>query len=223
MMRIITGRQRHRKLRTPEGLGTRPILDRVKQALFDALGAWHGTPARLPPLRVIDIFCGGGTMGLECLSRGAKHAAFVDQGRAALDCLRHNLRALQLADAATICAGDAAKTPFPMIAGHVFDIVFLDPPFPMSTAHGRGDPQLGRIFARFERDIRVAPEALCIWRFDERHPPATFEVPGWQIERRKTYGRSEIVWLLRGQAAHPEESPDSPLRAPADNESPADG
>ena len=69
-MRIIAGEFRGRKLLGPETDVTRPITDRVKQSLFDIL-----TPY-LPQARVYDCFAGTGSMGLECLSRGAKHVTF---------------------------------------------------------------------------------------------------------------------------------------------------
>ena len=82
-MRIITGSARGRRLVCPDGLGTRPILDAQKQALFNVLGS------RVDVDGVMDIFAGSGGLGLEALSRGARRAVFVEKGRAALDCLRH--------------------------------------------------------------------------------------------------------------------------------------
>src|SRR5262249_27025294 len=84
VMRIIAGRHQHRKLVTPRGLDTRPMLDRVKQALFDALGSRYSQPGRLAPLNVLDVYCGGGTLGIESLSRGAAWCTFVENSPAAL-------------------------------------------------------------------------------------------------------------------------------------------
>ncbi|MHC4996742.1 MAG: RsmD family RNA methyltransferase, partial [Planctomycetota bacterium] len=81
-MRIIAGDHRGRRLLGPEGKNTtRPITDRVKVSLFDRLAA----AGRIEGAVVLDLFSGTGSMGLECLSRGARHVTFVDRDRVALD------------------------------------------------------------------------------------------------------------------------------------------
>ena len=81
-MRIITGRARGARLKTPKGLLTRPTSDRVKESLFSILGG------RVVGRRVLDLFAGTGSLGLEALSRGAASAVFVD--RATEHVLREN-------------------------------------------------------------------------------------------------------------------------------------
>src|SRR5205809_4215568 len=89
-MRIIAGEFRGRKLLPPEGDATRPITDRVKQSLFDIL-----TP-HIEGARVYDLFAGTGSMGLECLSRGASYATFFESDRSALERLNKNIATLKL-------------------------------------------------------------------------------------------------------------------------------
>src|SRR3954463_10464834 len=84
-MRIIAGEFRGRKLLAPEGDITRPITDRVKQSLFDIL-----TP-EIEGAKVYDLFAGTGSMGLECLSRGAKHSTFFESDRSAVTRLKKNI------------------------------------------------------------------------------------------------------------------------------------
>src|SRR5688572_24393976 len=125
-MRIIAGEFRGRKLLPPEGDVTRPITDRVKQSLFDILAPL------LPGARVYDCFAGTGSMGLESLSRGARHAAFFEQHRPAVQRLRRNIETLGVAARATVVAQDlfkwfaAAPPPAP---GERAGCVFLDPPY----------------------------------------------------------------------------------------------
>lgn len=195
-MRVIAGNQKRRGLRTPRGADTRPILDRVKQALFDALGSWYGTPARLPPLRVLDIYCGGGTLGIEALSRGAASCVFVERGRQALACLRSNLAALSLTDVSTVCAGAAQSAPIPVPRDGSFDLIFLDPPFVLSAEFAPQSP-LGRVMARLGDDVPVSAGALCIWRYDAAYHPPQTPVAGWRSVDRRVYGRSELNWLIR--------------------------
>src|SRR3954465_11870306 len=99
-MRIIAGEFRGRRLLPPEGLTTRPITDRVKQSLFDIL-----TPL-LPDARVYDCFAGTGSMGLECLSRGAAEAVFFEADRSAVARLRKNIAALGVEGRSQIVPSD---------------------------------------------------------------------------------------------------------------------
>src|SRR5512132_4340090 len=100
-MRIIAGQFRGRRLLPPEANDTtRPITDRVKQSLFDIV-----TPL-LDGARVYDCFAGTGSMGLECLSRGAARATFFEADRSALVGLKKNIETLKVGDRARVVAGD---------------------------------------------------------------------------------------------------------------------
>src|SRR6476469_1469020 len=99
-MRIIAGEFRGRRLLAPEGDATRPITDRVKQSLFDILSP------RIEGATVYDCFAGTGSMGLECLSRGASHATFFEADRSAVQRLRKNISTIAVGDRADVIAGD---------------------------------------------------------------------------------------------------------------------
>lgn len=118
-MRIVGGTAGGRRLVTPPGRATRPTPDRVREALFSALGDLAGR-------RVLDGYAGSGALGLEALSRGAAHALLVERDRAALTALRANAAALDLP--AHIHAGDVRR----LVSGPPeapYDLVFLDPPY----------------------------------------------------------------------------------------------
>lgn len=123
-MRIIAGDARGRKLLAPPGRDTRPILDSLKEALFNIL------QSEVHEACVWDLFSGSGSMGLEALSRGAGHAVFVDKGRQAIDTLRKNVNALGYKDRCRISSSDVFR-----FCGHPEDprpdIIFFDPPFPL--------------------------------------------------------------------------------------------
>ncbi len=125
-MRVIAGGLGGRRLRAPRGLATRPTSDRVREALFSALG--HVTSAR-----VLDLYAGTGALGIEALSRGAAHATFVESARPALAALRENLAALGLAGAARVVAQPVAGAASRIGGGGwlagPFDLVFADPPY----------------------------------------------------------------------------------------------
>src|SRR6476646_1729917 len=93
-MRVVTGAAKGRKLKGPKTPGTRPIIDRVKTALFDIL-SW-----RVDDTRFLDLFAGTGSVGIEALSRGARAATFVELDAAALKVARDNLQITRLGDRA---------------------------------------------------------------------------------------------------------------------------
>ena len=125
-MRIIAGAWRGRLLSAPPGAATRPTADRVRQALFDRLmhAPWAGRAA-IEGARVLDAFAGTGALGLEALSRGAAHATFVENNRAALATLRANIAACRAEDRCTVLPADALHPP----PGNKCRLSFLDPPY----------------------------------------------------------------------------------------------
>lgn len=195
-MRVIVGRYRGRKLVAPEGLATRPILDRVKQALFDRLGARWGLPGDLPPFDVLDLYAGAGNLGIEALSRGARFCCFVESAPAAIDCLRRNIDQLGDPEAARIVPADAASAVIPPPPGGAFRLVFLDPPYPLSVAVAAATP-LGKTLARLGTEIPVADDGLVVWRFAREVQPSLQLPGGWRIENRHDYGTMTLAFLTR--------------------------
>ena len=120
-MRVISGTAKGRTLKTVPGEGTRPITDRVKESLFNILGA------DIRDARFLDLFAGTGGVGIEALSRGAKEAVFVEQGRAALETIRANLALTRLAERARVVRADV----FTFLSGTPatpFDYIYIAPP-----------------------------------------------------------------------------------------------
>ena len=126
-MRIIAGKHRHRVLSAPEGRAVRPTSDRAREAVFDILahGRFAEQDACLDAM-VLDAFAGTGAFGLEALSRGARHAVFIEKDRAARAALQKNIAALGESQHAAIINGDATRAPR---ASGACSLVFLDPPY----------------------------------------------------------------------------------------------
>ena len=93
-MRVIAGTARHLKLKTIEGINTRPTTDRIKETLFNMLSY------DVEGSRFLDLFSGSGAIGIEALSRGARAAVFVENNRKAARCIRENLEHTHLAERA---------------------------------------------------------------------------------------------------------------------------
>lgn len=123
-MRVIAGKARRLNLKTPEGYDTRPTTDKIKETLFNILNPY------LPDADFLDLFAGSGAIGIEALSRGAKYAAFVENDRTALECIKYNLKFTKLDSLAEIYSIGALEAIKALeISGKVFDIVFMDPPY----------------------------------------------------------------------------------------------
>ena len=99
-MRVIAGSARHLKLKTIEGMGTRPTTDRIKETLFNMLSFY------VEDSRFLDLFSGSGGIGIEALSRGAKQAVFVEQNKKAVACIKENLTHTHLNDKAVVMSKD---------------------------------------------------------------------------------------------------------------------
>ena len=125
-MRVIAGSARRIQLRTPEGLGTRPTTDRIKETLFNML------QPELADCRFLDMFSGSGGIGIEALSRGAGCAVFVENNKEALECIRENLKKTRLDGQATVISSDYLSALQSLNQrGECFDIIFMDPPYRM--------------------------------------------------------------------------------------------
>ncbi|HKH18425.1 MAG TPA: 16S rRNA (guanine(966)-N(2))-methyltransferase RsmD [Solirubrobacteraceae bacterium] len=154
-MRVIAGRYGGRRLKAPPGAAVRPTSDRVREALFSILGA------RVQEAGVLDLFAGSGALGLEALSRGARHATFVESAPAALAALRANLAALG-ADADVVRADALRWLRAASRGARQYDLVFLDPPY-------RRAADLGATLSDLLPAV-LAPGALVVAESDRRAP-----------------------------------------------------
>jgi 16S rRNA (guanine966-N2)-methyltransferase len=197
-MRVIAGCFRGRALQTPTGRSTRPILDRVKAALFDWLGARLAQPGSLPPIHVLDLFAGGGSLGIEALSRGADTCLLVETDRAALKCLRGNIAALKLESRTRVVAQPAETARLEAPPSGSFDLIFLDPPYPLSRDLSPASV-VPRLVSRLGDDIPAAADALLIWRHEvAARIPQTLP-SGWKSVEQRTWGTMAITMFRRVQ------------------------
>lgn len=121
-MRVIAGTARSLQLKAPTGMDTRPTTDRIKETLFNMLQPY------LPDAVFIDLYSGSGGIGIEALSRGARHAYFVDNNKNALACIQDNLQHTKLVDRATILRQDVLSA-LHGIHEREADVIFMDPPY----------------------------------------------------------------------------------------------
>ena len=187
-MRIIAGEFRGRNLLPPVGEVTRPITDRAKQSLFDVI-----TPI-VEGARVYDCFAGTGSMGLECLSRGAKFVTFFEADRPALARLAQNVMAVKVSDRSRTIPGDLFKwfertNTRPTTAGEIgADLVFLDPPYRFLTE--RTDELLQ--LALYLTHAHLSPGATVVFRHDVKNK---LDLPSLERYDAREYGDMAIELL----------------------------
>lgn len=125
-MRIIAGKARGLKLKTPRGMSTRPTADRVKESLFGVLTCLIDFADR----NVLDLFAGSGALGLEALSRGAQSAVFVD--KSSTDCIIDNAQRAHF-DCVEVIRADVFRA-IERLSERQFDLIFIDPPYHFNLA-----------------------------------------------------------------------------------------
>ena len=123
-MRIISGSARGRKILSPEGMETRPTLDRIKEAIFNII------QNRLEGAKVVDVFAGTGSLGLEAASRGAEKCYLIDKGEVTYKLLEQNIENLKFQDICTSFNMDSYEA-LKSFANkkEKFDLIFIDPPY----------------------------------------------------------------------------------------------
>jgi 16S rRNA (guanine966-N2)-methyltransferase len=190
-MRVIAGKHRGRRIVPAGSVSLRPTLERVRQSVFDILA--HGVGwAGFGEVTVLDVFAGSGAYGLEALSRGARHACFIDQDAQALKAIQRNAAAMGEARSVAFLRLDAARLPSPpAAAGAPAALAFLDPPYGLGLA----PPALMSLAGGW-----LAPEALAVVEVGAREPFAA--PPPFRIVDERVLGPARIVFcrLDRGTA-----------------------
>ena len=121
-MRVIAGTARSLILKAPMGDGTRPTTDRIKETLFNML------QSDVPGSVFVDLFAGSGGIGIEALSRGAKHAYFAENAKEALACIDYNIKHTKFTEESTVLKQDAV-TALSFSIKEKADIIFCDAPY----------------------------------------------------------------------------------------------
>ena len=179
-MRIIAGRHRGRKLKAPRGLATRPVLARVREALFNVLGDVAGA-------RVLDLYAGTGALGIEALSRGAASLVAVDSGIRQNRIIRENLACLG-EDAEVVRADVGRLLKKKAAGGETFELVFADPPYEKGLA-------VGTVEAVFGLGLLAAGGVMCVTVRHSETLPA--EVDEGRVIFDRRYGETRLVLYKR--------------------------
>ena len=179
-MRVITGGARGAKLKTLEGLATRPTSDRVKEAIFNII------QFDIQGRRVLDLFGGSGQLAIEALSRGADYAVILDQSAEAVKVIKDNLKKTKFDQQASVFQMDYLC--YLSTAREKFDLIFLDPPY--------AEKSLENALQKIS-EIDILSEGgiiICERPKDKVMPP---EVGGLLCSRDYNYGKTAVNLYTR--------------------------
>lgn len=169
------------------------MLDRVKEAMFSSLGEV------VTGARVLDLFAGSGSLGLEALSRGAACVRSIEKDRRATRTLAQNVGTLGVEESVSVVVGDALDPVSWSASDHgPFDLVFMDPPYPMVA--DRAGKRLLLEGLEALGDEALSEDAWIVLHTHPRDLSAEELGEGWEVERRE-YGNTALWYLQRAQRA----------------------
>ena len=128
-MRIISGGLKGKKLLVPLDKSTRPLKDMVRESIFNILDHSTKLSTKINNAKILDLFSGTGSFGIECLSRGAAEVFFFENYHNSLKILKKNISNLDLNNKSMVYSNSAYNLKDSNIENRIFDIIFLDPPF----------------------------------------------------------------------------------------------
>lgn len=181
-MRVIAGTARSLPLKTPDGQDTRPTTDRIKETLFNMLQPY------LYDAVFLDLFSGSGGIGIEALSRGARHAYFVENDRRALTCITENLQFTKFTQKATILRQDAVSA-LNRIHEHMVDVIYMDPPY--DRGYEQQILQALRDYPWVTQDTLIVTEASLLCDF------SYLSDLGYRLEKEKLYKTNKHIFCRK--------------------------
>ena len=181
-MRVIAGTARRLLLKTPEGMDTRPTTDRIKETLFNMI------QGDIPGSIFVDLFSGSGGIGIEALSRGARHAYFAENAKDAIACIQANLSKTRFEDKATLLKQDAVSA-LSLISEKEVDIVFMDPPYQLQVEKN--------VFSALKQQKYITEDTLIITEAALDRDFSFVEELGFTIVREKRYKTNKHVFCRK--------------------------
>lgn len=182
-MRVIAGSAKRLRLKTLEGMDTRPTTDRIKETLFNMIGP------SMYDCMFLDLFSGSGGIGIEALSRGAGECVFVENNPKAMACIKENLKFTRLESRALTMTRDVMNALYQLEGEKVFDFIFMDPPYDRGLERKVLEYLAGSELVY--EDTVIIVEALKETDFSYA------EELGFEITREKIYKTNKHVFLER--------------------------
>ena len=191
-MRVIAGSLKGRRLKPPDWDGVRPTSDKLRETLFNILAP------RIEGARVVDAYAGTGAVGIEALSRGARHVTFVELDRRAQTLIAENLARCGIATGYTIVRAGALRAFQSFDKDAVFDIILLDPPYAANDRDlagvlaAAGDHVVANGVVVLERGRRqAAPDTAGLLGRSRDVVSGDSALTLYEVKRQKEEGKSE--------------------------------
>jgi 16S rRNA (guanine966-N2)-methyltransferase len=183
-MRIISGNYKGKKILLPKDKLTRPLKDLTKESIFNIIEHSKLLDINLENSKILDLFSGVGSFGLECLSRGAKNVTFFESYKEVLTVLKKNIDNLKLQSFSSIIEKDIFAENTLKILNGKFDIIFMDPPYK--------EKNLSAILINIAKLDILDGEGIIIIH---RHKKEIDKFPEkFKIIEEKTYGISKVIF-----------------------------
>ena len=184
-MRIISGSFKGKKILNPKDIKTRPLKDLTKESIFNIIKHSNKFKINLENSKILDLFCGVGSFGIECLSRGVKNVVFIENYIGVLPILKKNLINLKSIENYKIINQDINNSETFLKLNKRFDIIFLDPPYK--------DKNLEKILNNISNKKILNDDGIIIIH---RHKNERDLFPkNLKIIEEKQYGISKIIFL----------------------------
>lgn len=181
-MRVIAGICRGMKLKTPEGMDTRPTQDRLKETLFNMIQHY------LADCVFVDMFSGSGGIGIEALSRGARKAYFIENASDAVKCIEDNITTTRQRDHAVVLKTDAVSALHHIYEKEI-DILFMDPPYNMGLEE--------QVFAILKDKKYISDDTMIILETTLDTDMDYLEQFGLEAYKEKRYKTNKHVFIRR--------------------------
>ncbi len=183
ILRVISGSAKGLKLQTLEGMGTRPTTDRVKENLFNILSPY------IENSKVLDLFAGSGSLGIEALSRGAESAVFSDQNETCIQIIKNNLEHTKLYPKSEVFLGDAELI-LKKLSQHnkKFDIIFLDPPYKKNVIP---------LILQYLEEHNILEEKFIIIAETDIQDELPDNIGCMIVSKKQIYGKTKLTFYKR--------------------------
>ena len=183
-MRIIGGNLRGKKILNPTDKSTRPLKDMVRESIFNVIEHSINEYVELKNAKVLDLFSGTGSFGIECLSRGAKKVIFFENYKNSIKILKKNLDLLNINKQSNIIEKDAYNITQSQNNLLKFDLIFLDPPFK--------DNKLNQLILKIKQMKITSKNTLIIIHRNKKISENISK--DLIISKEKNYGLSKIIF-----------------------------
>lgn len=185
MLQIIGGTLKKKKLKSPKGLKTRPTSSRLREALFNI--CQH----KIEGARFLDLFAGSGAMGIEALSRGAEMALFIDNDRESTQCIRANLKDLNLVENSRVVMENVIAT-LPKLG--TYDIIYVDPPY---IEKNDEMPYSAQVLTCVDQSELLAPGGMLFIEDSKAWDPDFESLHFLQLRSSRKIGRSMLHQFVK--------------------------